>query len=124
MVHDTEYYKTKALVIRSRTVNPPHGDLVLYVVSICDSSNLDIITLKIDSKLNLEDHVRGIVSPCVSENLYFEVGETCNCRQLCVTSLLLCICSSIDDYYSPVCGSAAECLPQLLERRVYLVDRI
>ena len=36
--------KTKALVVsRSRTVNPPHGDLVLSVVTIRDSPNLDIV---------------------------------------------------------------------------------
>ena len=36
--------KTKALVVsRSRTVNPPHGDLVLSGVSICASHNLDIL---------------------------------------------------------------------------------
>ena len=55
--------KTKALVVsRSRTVNPPHGDLVLSGVSIRDSPNLDILCVKFDSKLTIEYHVRGIVS--------------------------------------------------------------
>ena len=36
--------KTKALVLSgSRTVNPPHGDLVLSGVSICASPNFDIL---------------------------------------------------------------------------------
>ena len=47
---------------RSRTVNPPHGDLVLNMVSICASANLDILGWKFDSRLTFEDHVRDIVS--------------------------------------------------------------
>ena len=44
--------KTKALVIsRSRTVNPPHGDLDLSGISIQASSYLDIL-VKFDSKLS------------------------------------------------------------------------
>ena len=55
--------KTKGIVVsRSRTVNPPHGDLVLPWVSICASPNLDIIGVRFDSRLTFENHVRGIVS--------------------------------------------------------------
>ena len=56
-------YNTKALVVnRFRTVNPPLGDLILSVVSICASPNLDILGVKFDSRLTFEDHVRGIFS--------------------------------------------------------------
>ena len=55
--------KTKALVIiRSRTVSPPHGDLVLSGVSIQASSNLNILGVKFYSRLTFDDHVRGIDS--------------------------------------------------------------
>ena len=55
--------KIEALVVsRSRTVNPPHGDLVLPGVSICASPNLDILSVKFDSRLTFDDHVGGIVS--------------------------------------------------------------
>ena len=55
--------KIKALVVsRSRIVNPPHGDLVLSVVSICASPNFDILGVKFDNMLTFEYHVRGIVS--------------------------------------------------------------
>ena len=55
--------KTKALVVsRSKTMNPPHGDLVLSGVSISASPNLDIIGVKFDSRLTCEDRVHGIVS--------------------------------------------------------------
>ena len=55
--------KTKdLLVIRSRTVSPPHGDLVLSVVFIRGSPNLNSLGMKLDSKLSLDDHARGIVS--------------------------------------------------------------
>ena len=55
--------KAKVLVVsRSRTVNPAHGDLVLFGVSICASPNLDILGVKFDSRLTFEDHVLGIVS--------------------------------------------------------------
>ena len=53
----------KTLVARrSRTVNPPDGDLVMSGVSICASPNLDILGLKFDNQLTFEGHVRGIVS--------------------------------------------------------------
>ena len=46
------FNKTKALVVsRSRTVNPPNGDLVLSGVSIRASPNHDILGVKFDSKL-------------------------------------------------------------------------
>ena len=55
--------KTKALVVsRSRTVNPPHCDLVLSRVFISSGANLDILGLKFDIRLTFENHVRGIVS--------------------------------------------------------------
>ena len=55
--------KTKVLVVsRSKTVNPPHGDLVLSEVYICASPNLDILGVKFDGRLTFEDHVRGIFS--------------------------------------------------------------
>ena len=51
-------YKTKALVVsRSKTVNPPHGDLVLSGVQIWASPNLDILGVKFDNRLTFEDHV-------------------------------------------------------------------
>ena len=63
--------KTKALMVsRSRTVNPPHGDLVLSGVSICAYPNLDINGVKFDSRLTFEDLVRGIVS-LVSQKMVF-----------------------------------------------------
>ena len=112
--------KTKALVVsRSRTVRPPHGDLDLSGVSICGSPNLDILGVKFDSKLTFEVHMRGIVSPCVSENWYFEVGE----KYFVDTSVLLrcyfAFVLTILDYCSPVWGSAVEYHLQLLERQVY-----
>ena len=50
------------MVSGPRTVNPPHGYLVLSEVSICASPNLDILGVKFDSNLTFEDHVRSIVS--------------------------------------------------------------
>ena len=55
--------KTMALVVsRSRTVNTPHGDLVLSEVSIRANHNLDILGVKFDSTFTFEDQVPGIVS--------------------------------------------------------------
>ena len=55
--------KTTVLVVsRSRTVIPPHSDLVLSGVSIWASPNHDILGLNFDSGLTFEDHVHGIVS--------------------------------------------------------------
>ena len=56
-------YKTKAFeVSRSRTVNPPNGDLVLSWVSTWACPNLDILGVKFDRRLTYGDHVCGIVS--------------------------------------------------------------
>ena len=62
----------------------------------------------------------------MSENRYFEVGETYICGHLCVTSLLFCIAFVLPmlEYCSPVWVSAAECHLQLLERQVYSVVRL
>ena len=75
----------KALIVsRSRTVNPPHGDLVLSGVSIFGSPNLDILWQQAD----LRRPCVWYCFPCLSENWYFEVGVTYIWGHLCVTSLL------------------------------------
>ena len=110
--------KTKALVVsRSRTVNPPHGDVVLSGVSICASPNLDILGMKFDSRLTIEDHVHGIVS-LVSQitgilrlvkRVFVNASVLLRCYYAFVLPNL--------EYCSPVWGSAAEYHLQLLEAR-------
>ena len=117
--------KTKALVVsRFRTVNPPHGDLVLSGVSIRASPNLDILGVKFDNKLTFDDHVRGIV---------FRVSHRIGILRLVKrifldTSLLLRYYSAfvlpVLEYCSPAWESAAECHLQLLEHHVYSVARL
>ena len=85
--------KTTALVVSlSRTVNPPHGDLVLSGVSICASPNLDILGCSWQ-QAHLRWPCAWYCLSCLSKNWYFEVGEECLCGHLNVASLLLCICS-------------------------------
>ena len=87
--------KTTALVVsRSRTVSPPQGDLVLSMVSIRTSPNLDILRVKFNSKLTFEDHVRGIVSR-VSQRIciLMLMKRIIANNSVHVTSLLFCICS-------------------------------
>ena len=63
--------KTLPLVVsKSRTVNPPHGDLILSGVSICASSNLDILGVKFDSRLTFEGYLHCIVS-CVKGKVFY-----------------------------------------------------
>ena len=117
-------YKTMALVVsRSRTANPPHGDLVLSGMSICVSPNLDILGVKFDSRLTFEDFARGIVSR-VSQI----TGILRSVKHVCAdTSMLLRSYHafspnpSILEYCSPVWGSAAECDLKPLEHQVYSV---
>ena len=80
------------MVSRSRTVDPPDGDLVLSGVSICASPNLDILGVKYDSKLTFEEHVRGIVSR-VSQRIGILRLVKSVFMDTCVASLPLCICS-------------------------------
>ena len=107
--------KTKALVIsRSRTVNSPHGDLVLSDVSIRASP-------KFDSKLTFEDNVHGIVSRVsqriailrLEQRIFVDTSVFIPCYFASVLPIL--------KYCSPVWGSAAECHLQLLERQVHSV---
>ena len=113
-----------ALVVsRSRTVSPPHGDLVLSWVSIRASPNLDIIGVKFDSRLTFEDHVRRIGS-LVSQR----IGILRLVKRIFVDTSVLLRCYFtfvliIFEYCSSVWGSAAECHLQLLERQVYSVAR-
>ena len=117
--------KTKAFVVsRSRTVSPPHGDLVLSGVSIRASPNfdIDIFGVKFNSKLPFGDHVRGIVSR-VSQR----IGILRLVKRISVDNSVLLHCYfpfvlPILQYCSPVWGSAAACHLQLLERQVYSVD--
>ena len=117
--------KTKALVVsRSRTVNPPHGDLVLSVVSISASPNLDILGVKLDSRLTFEDHVRGIISSVSQRICILRLLKTV----FVDTSVLFRVYYALDlpilEYCSSVWWSAAECHLQLLERRVCSVARL
>ena len=102
---------TALVVSRSRTKNPLYCDLDLSGVSIRASPNLDILGVKCESRLTLEDHARGIVS-AVSERIGI-------LRFYAFVHQILEYCSR-----SPVCGSAAECHFQLLERQVYSVARL
>ena len=98
-------------------MNPPHGDLVLSGVSICPSPNLDILGVKLDSKLTFENHVRGIVYRVskridilrLVKRVFVDTSELLRCYYAFVHPIL--------EYFSPVWLSAAECL-QLLERQV------
>ena len=117
--------KTKALVVsRSRTVSPPHGDLVLSEVSIQASPNLAILGVKFESKLTFKDHVRGIVSSVFQRIDILRLVK----RIFVDTSLLLCcyfeFVLPILEYCSLVWGSAAECRLQLLDRQMYSVARL
>ena len=113
-----------ALVVsRSSTVSPPHGDLVLSVVSIRASPNLDILGMKFGGKLTFEDNVRGITSR-VSQRI--DILRLV--KHIFVDSVLPCCYFAfvlpIIEYCSPVWGSAAECHLQLLEGHVYSVPRL
>ena len=117
--------KTKALVVsRSKTVNLPHGDLVLSGISIRATPNLVILAVKFDNKLTFEDNLHGIVSRVSQRN-----GILRLVKLICVdTSLLLCfyfaVVLPILEYYSRVGVSASECHLQLLESQVYSVATI
>ena len=80
--------------------------------------------MKFDSKLTIEDHVRGIVSR-VSQR----IGILRLVKRIFVytSKLLRCYFTFVLpnlEYCSPVWGSAAECHLQLLERQVYWVARL
>ena len=57
--------------------------MVLSGVSIQASPNLDIRGVKIDSKAHLRRPCAWYCFSCLSENWYFEVGETYFCGHLC-----------------------------------------
>ena len=102
--------KTKATMVnRSRTVNPQHGDLVLYGVSICGSPNLNILGVKFDSWLTFEDHMRGIISRDsqgigilrLVKRVFVDTSVLLRCYYAFVV-LFLEYCSPILEYCSPL----------------------
>ena len=96
------------MVSRSRTVNHPHDDLVLPGVSICASSNLDILGVKFDSRLTSELHVRDIVSRVLQiigilrlvKHIFVDTSVLLRCYYAFVLPILM--------YCSPVWESLAE----------------
>ena len=117
--------KTKALVVsKSRTVNPPHGDLVSSGVSICTSPNLDILGVKFDSRLTFKDPVCSIISHVsprigifgLEKRAFVDTFVLFHCHYAFVLPIL--------EYCSPVWRSAAECHLQLLKCHVYSVARL
>ena len=122
------YKKTMALVVsRSRTVNPPHGDLVLCGVSIRASRNLDTLGVKFDNKITFEDHVCDIVWRVSRVSQRIGILRWVKCIIMDTSELLHCYFAfvlPIVKYCSPVWGSAAECHLQLLECQVFSVARL
>ena len=93
-----------SVVSRSRTANPPHGNLVFSGVSICASPNLDILRVKFGSKLTFEDHVRGIVSR-VSQRI--GISRLVKCVFVDTSVLFRCYYALVPlilEYCSPVWG--------------------
>ena len=116
--------KTKRLVVsRHRTVNPPDGDLVLSGVSICDSSNLDILSLKFDSRLTFEDHVRGIVFRVSQRIVILRLVKRVFVDTFVLLRCYYAFVLPIHEYCSPVWGSAAKCHLQLNTRCIQLDAR-
>ena len=103
----------------------PHGDLVLSVVSLWASHNLDIPGVKFDSNLTFEDHLLGIVS-----RVSHRIGILRMVKRIFVDTFVLLLCYfaysvlPILEYCSPVWKSAAEYHLQPLEREVYPVARL
>ena len=61
---------------------------------------------------------------CLSENWYFEVGETYIVDTVVLLHCYFAFVLQILEYCSPVWGSDAECHLQLLERQVYSVAKL
>ena len=81
--------KTNSLFVStSRTVNLPHGYLVLSGIS-----NIDIFGMKFDRRLTFEAHVCGIVSRVLRRICILRLVKRVFV-DTCVASLLLFICSA------------------------------
>ena len=112
--------KNKTLFVRrSSTVNP---DFWLVCVSIHTCSKLDIFDVKFDSKLSLEDHVRGIENR-LSEDLYSEVGDACVCRHLYYFVAMMHLCCQFLVLFS-FRESYVFCHFQYFEHLVHSVERL
>ena len=97
-------------------MNPTHGDLVMFGVSIGASPNLNILDVKFDRKFTGDEYVGGIVS-----GVSRRIGIFRSVNRIFVdTSVLLrhyfAFVLQILEYYSPEWGSAVEYHLQLLER--------
>ena len=113
--------KLSLVVSRSRTVSPPHGDMVVSWVSILASPNLDILSVKFHMKFIFEDHVSGIVY-----NVSQRIGILRLTKRIFTDTSVLLLCYFefvllILEYRFPMWGLAAECHLQLLVRLEYSV---
>ena len=115
--------KIKALVVHiSRTVNPPHGDLVLSGVSIALIPGSSLLAWNLTGSSPSKTMCVVLSSVFLKEFVFLGSWSVSLWTPLCC-SLLLCNCSPNPWDCCPVWRSAAECHLQLLELQVYSVPK-
>ena len=117
--------KTKSLVVsRSRTAYPVHGSLSLDGAIVKESSVLEILGVKFDSKFLFEEHIRSIAKLAMSKvglmRVARRVFDDVDVLRRCFFSFIL---PSLE-YCSAVWSSAAGCHLSLLDRVVHCASRL
>ena len=107
---------TTMIVSRSRTVEPDHPALHVDNVDVPESTNLDVLGVKLDKELTFKAHVRDLASRA-SRNVGIvrkaaRVFQDHSISLTCVRSFVL----PLFEYCSPVWGSACQSHLSVLDR--------
>ena len=111
--------KTQSMIIsRSRTVFPPHPDLLVGGTSVNSCDSFKILGVMFDTKFTFERHIRSISSSVAQKigllRKSFRIFGDPEVLLKCFNSFILpCL-----EYCSPVCSSAADSHLKLLDRNL------
>ena len=111
--------KTQSMIVsRSRTVFPPHPNLLVGSTSLNSCDSCKILGVMFDSKFTFERHIRSISSSVAQKigllRKSFRIFGDHDVLLKCFNSFILpCL-----EYFSPVWSSAADSFLKLLDRNL------
>ena len=111
--------KTQSMIVgRSRTVHPPHPDLLIDNVPLVNSNSFKILGVQFDQKFTFEAHLRA-TSSLIAQKLgllrkSFKIFNDQSILRKCFYSFIL----PCFEYCSPVWSSAADSHLRLLDRNL------
>ena len=111
--------KTQSMIIsRSRTVDPPHPDLLINNAPLTPCNSFKILGVTLDSKFTFEKHVRNISSSVAQKIGILRKSFRIFGDQAILRKCFNCFILPCFEYCSPVWSSAANSHLKLLDRNL------